>query len=168
MSTHRPDKHRHKHHHPRHHAHHHKLGWRDTFVKYRFAILISLSVVIGLSVLTISSFIAWTAYQGHLYQSVYGPELEAELGFTIDSPWVQAGEEKIEVSTIHPEPDGYMDKIGFRDGSIITNHSTTEFYKLLYMQRGRTVSVDVVEGGDGVPIEARKVKTIRFLVPPRP
>lgn len=137
-------------------------------LKYKFAIITALSVVIGLAVLTVGSFIAWTAYQGHLYQSVHGPELEKELGFTIDSPWVKAGEETVEVSTIHPVPDGYMDKIGFRDDVILTNHSTTEFYKLLYTQRGRTVSVDVVDGGDGAPIEARKVKTIRFLVPPKP
>lgn len=165
MSTHKASRHHHKHH---HHTRHHKRDWRDTVVKYRFAIFISLGVVIGLLALTIGSFIAWSAYQGHLYQSVYGPELEAELGFTIDSPWVQAGDAKVEVSTIHPEPNGYMDKIGFRDGSIITNHSATEFYKLLYTQRGRTVSVDMVDGGDGVSIEARKVKTIRFLVPPKP
>jgi hypothetical protein len=166
MSTHKSDKHRHKHHHHHHRTHHPKRDWRDTFVKYRFGIIIASSVVLGIAVLTLGSFVAWAAYQGHLYQSVYGPELDTELGFTIDSSSIQAGDEKVDIFTIHPIPDGYMDKIGFLDGYVIASHSATEFYKMLHTQRGRTVSVDLVEGGDGVPIEARKVKTMRFLVPP--
>jgi len=167
MSTHKSDKHRHKHHHHHHRTHHPKRDWRDTFLKYRFGIIIVIGALLGTATLGLGGYIAWELYQAYLYQAEHGPALEAEFGFTHASPLFQAGEEKVEVFTIHPVPGGYMDKIGFRDG-IITSHSSTEFYKMLYTQRGETVSVDLVEGGDGVPIESRKVKTIRFLVPPKP
>ena len=140
-------------------------GWRDLVERYAFAAKITAGVLIGAAILGLGASSAWDRYQHTLYQGEYGPELQAEFGFDHASAWIQAGDEKVEVFTIHPFPGGYMDKIGFKDGNIIISCSITEFYKMLYTERGRPISVDLVEGGDGLPIESRKIKTIQFLVP---
>lgn len=94
-----------------------------------------------------------------------GPELRSEFGFVSGSPYVRAGEKEVEVFTIHPVKGGYLDKVGFRDGDIVTSDSITGFYKLLYNSRGETVSVQVVKGGDGAPIDQREIKTLTFTIP---
>lgn len=163
MNQHAVHRGHHKHPHKHAHKHEHKRDWRGEWSRYAFGIGVALSVL----ALGLGAVIAWGVYQAHLYQDVYGPALEAELGFTTDTPSFQVGERKIEVSVIHPVQGGYMDKIGFRDGDVITSHTLTEFYKLLYWMQGESVSVDVVDGGNGAPLEERKVRTRRFLIPPR-
>ena len=157
--------HRHAHKHGQKHSHKRSRGvdWREFFARY----FLAFCVVAVAAVLGLGTFIGWGLYQNHLYQVTYRPEIESELGFTTDSVSVQAGAEKVEVLAIHPVHDGYMDKIGFHDGDIITSHNSTTFYKMLYTQREETVSVSVVDGGHGLPLEKRKVRTLRFLDPPR-
>lgn len=162
--------HRHNHRHAHKHSHKHsrkhvrKLDLREMLSRY----FLGLSILVGALVVGLGSMIGWGLYQAHLYQGVYAPELEKELGFTTGSPWVKAGDEKVEVFVIQPVAGGYMGKIGFQDGDIITSHSITEFYKMLYTQRGELVSVDLVDGGDGRPIEERKARTLRFHIPVKP
>ena len=107
----------------------------------------------------------WTSSQAHLYQSKYGPELRNEFGFASGSPYVRAGEKEIEVFTIHPAKGGFLDKVGFMDGDIVTSESITRFYKLLYNSRGRTISIQVVKGGDGPSIDLRETRTLKFTIP---
>lgn len=159
MSTHKKKRKHHRH----VHNHVHEWDWREFIAKYWIGICIAALVpIVG-----IGAIIGWGAYQSHLYQVKYAPELETELGFTTESTLIQAGEEKTKALTIHTVHDGYMDKIGFRDGDIITSHSSTTFYKMLYTQREETVTVNVVDGGNGLPIENRKARTLRFLDPPK-
>ena len=73
-----------------------------------------------------SFWVWWTVSQAQIYQSKYGPEIRSEFGFTHGSPYVSAGRKEIEVLTIHPAKGGYMDKVGFRDGDIVTSESTPE------------------------------------------
>lgn len=157
MSKHRVKKHRHR--------HHRKHDWRDWVRKHSVGIGIAVGAIVGVVVLVFGASVGWQAYQASLYGGEYGSELESALGFTTDTVSVQAGGVNVPVFIIEPVPNGYMDKIGFRDGDIIKSLSFTEFYKMLHTQRGHVVSVDVVDGGDGAPMEARKVKTVRFLVP---
>ena len=107
----------------------------------------------------------WTSSQAHLYQSEYGYEIRREFGFTHGSPYVSTGKKEIEVLTIHPVKGGYLDKVGFRDADIVTSESITGFYKLLHKSRGRTISVQVVNGGDGAPIDQRETRTLTFEIP---
>jgi len=107
----------------------------------------------------------WISNQAEIYQGEYGPELRREFGFSTGSPYIRAGEEKIEVFTIHPEKGGFMGKAGFRDGDIVISESFTGFYKLLYNSRGSAVSVKVVKGGDGPPLDQRQTRTLTFIVP---
>lgn len=154
----------HKHAHKHAHKYSRKTDWREVLSRYFFG----LSILVGALVLGLGTMIGWGLYQAHLYQGVYAPELEKDLGFTTGSPRVKAGGENVEVFVIQPVAGGYMGKIGFQDGDIITSHSITEFYKMLYTQRGELVSVDLVDGGDGRPIEERKLRTLRFHIPTKP
>jgi len=112
-----------------------------------------------------SFWVWWTVSQAQIYQSKYGPEIRSEFGFTHGSPYVSAGRKEIEVLTIHPAKGGYMDKVGFRDGDIVTSESITGLYKLLHNSRGETVSVQVAKGGDGLPINQRETRTLTFTIP---
>ncbi len=151
----------HKHAHKHTHKYSRKTDWREILSRY----ILGIGIVVGALVLGLGTMIGWGLYQAHLYQGVYAPELEKDLGFTTGSPWVKAGGENVEVFVIQPVAGGYMGKIGFQDGDIITSHSITEFYKMLYTQRGELVSVDLVDGGDGRLIEERKIRTLRFHIP---
>lgn len=161
--SHKPHRHAHKHGHRHSHKRARGVDWREFFVRY-FVVFCVVGVA---AVLGLGTFIGWGVYQDHLYQVTYRPEIESDLGFTTNFISVQAGAEKVDVLTIHPVHDGYMDKIGFRDGDIITSHTATLFYKMLYTQRERTVSVNVVDGGSGLPLKDRKVRTLQFLDPPK-
>ncbi len=151
----------HKHAHKHTHKYSCKTDWREMLSRY----ILGIGIVLGALALGLGAFVGWGLYQAHLYQGVYAPEIEKDLGFTTGSPWVKAGGENVEVFVIQPVAGGYMGKIGFQDGDIITSHSITEFYKMLYTQRGELVSVDLVDGGDGRPIEERKIRTLRFHIP---
>lgn len=151
----------HKHAHKHTHKYSRKTDWREILSRY----ILGIGIVVGALVLGLGTMIGWGLYQAHLYQGVHAPEIEKDLGFTTGSPWVKAGDENVEVFVIQPLAGGYMGKIGFQDGDIITSHSITEFYKMLYTQRGELVSVDLVDGGDGRLIEERKIRTLRFHIP---
>ncbi len=124
---------------------------------------------VGLAMILIagsfSFWVWWTVNQAQLYQSKHGPEIRSEFGFAHGSPYVHAGKKEIEVLTIHPVKGGYLDKVGFRDGDIVTSESITGLYKLLHNSRGETISVQVVKGGDGAPIDQRETRTLTFEIP---
>lgn len=107
----------------------------------------------------------WIAYQASLYQGERGPELRRELGFGVGSPYIQTGDRRTEVFTIYPVADSVMETAGFRNGDIVLSTSITRFYKLLYHSRGKSVTVEVVKGGNGVALDQRKLRVITFMVP---
>ena len=78
---------------------------------------------------------------------------EQKFGFTTDTPFVRDGTRHREVFTIYPTEGGFMEKAGFQDGDIVL---TGDIYKLLDDFRGKTVSIRVVDGGDGAPYEGER------------
>lgn len=127
---------------------------------------ISRSLLIAIPLIfAAAGYAYWTTYQGQKYQSHLGGDLRERLGFTHGSPYVIAGEEKIEVFTVYPEADGFLYAAGFRSGDIVTSESITGFYRLLYQNAGKPVSVVVVPGGDGPPISLRKKRKFEFTLP---
>lgn len=112
-----------------------------------------------------SFYIKWTANQAKLYQTEYGQLLREELGFTHGSPYVMAGEKKIEVFTIYPKKEKLLHAYVFREGDILISESITGFYKLLFHSKGNKDSIDVVDAGDGLPIKERDMRTLTFKVP---
>lgn len=157
--------HRAKHHHGHKHHHRNKHGqqrdWQDFIARYYVPLVIAALI----PVLGLCGYGGWSLFESYRYQKQFGPALETELGFHLESPLVQAGDKNERVNVIVPIPGGYMEKIGFLPGEIITSHSATEFYKMLHKERGRVMTVTVVNGGDGAPIEAREMRTKKFAIP---
>ena len=109
----------------------------------------------------------FTTAQAWYYQSHVGRALGTELGFTHGSPYVRCGQSEREVFTIHSvEPAGVFAQAGFTDGDIVVGMSITQFYRTLHHRRGEEVTVSVVDGGDGPALSERRVRQLRFTVPP--
>jgi S1-C subfamily serine protease len=75
----------------------------------------------------------------------------------------------MDVSTV--KPGGAFAKAGFKIGDIFLDlherHSISELYELLENSRGKTITLRVVPGGNGPPLEQRPVRSIRLKVPSR-
>ncbi len=125
----------------------------------------SIGIFILAAIVLLLILIWWITSQAQLYQSNYGPGLRSEFQFSNGSPYINAGGERKEVFTIYPKPGGLLHNAGFRDGDIIVSESITGFYKLLYHSRGKQVTVEVVDGGDGQPLEERELRLITFEIP---
>jgi hypothetical protein len=105
--------------------------------------------------------------QAWYYQLHVGRALDTDLGFTHGSPYVRCGESEREVFTIHSvQPDGVFAQAGFTNGDIVVGMSITQFYRTLHHRRGEEVTVSVVDGGDGPALSERRVRQLRFRVPP--
>ncbi len=133
--------------------------------KKKLAIRILVGSVLALGA-TFVGMVGWILVEAGVYQVMYGPGLEQQFGFTHGSPYVDSGGDYREVFTLHPTKDGNLSKAGFEDGDIVRSHKITGFYKLLHQSKGKTVSVTVVEGGDGIRIEDRKERVLTINVPP--
>lgn len=95
-----------------------------------------------------------------------GKPLEDDLGFRHGSPYLRCGDSIQEVFTIEAiVPGGIFDQAGIRDGDIVMGPSITGFYKLLHRNRGKEVTVHVVDGGDGPSLDDRPQRRIAFVVP---
>lgn len=112
------------------------------------------------------AFAYYTAQQARYYQSELGPGLSREFGFTHGSPYVQDGDEASEVFTLHPTDGGPLSSAGVHDGDIVLSHSITGFYRFLHEHRGSTITFTVTDGGDGISIEHRPVRSITLAIPP--
>lgn len=125
----------------------------------------SIGIILLAGIVLLLILIWWITSQAQLYQSEYGPGLRREFHFNHGSPYIVVEGERKEVFTIYPKLGGLLYEAGFRDGDIIVSESITGFYKLLYHSRGRQASVDVVDGGDGPPLEERELRVITFNIP---
>jgi S1-C subfamily serine protease len=99
-------------------------------------------------------------------------ELQRDLGFRHGTPLYTvngAHTEVMDVSTV--KPGGAFAKAGFKTGDIFLDlrerHSISELYQLLENSRGKTITLRVVPGGNGPPLEQRPVRSIRLKVPSR-
>ena len=121
---------------------------------------------VALLVLLFGGWVAWVMFEMVYYQAAVGASLNRGLGFTHGSPYVRCGGEVTEVFTIESvTAGGVFDRAGFRQGDIVRGRSITEFYKLLHRSRGREVTIEVVDGGDGPPLDQRPPRRITFTVP---
>lgn len=108
----------------------------------------------------------WIGEQTKLYQIARAPQIEAAYGFTASTPQVRVHDKRRQVFAIHPDEKGLLYAAGFRDHDIILSHQMTAFYKALYHQADKTLSFKIIDGGDGLPLNQRELRTIT-LTPPR-
>jgi hypothetical protein len=124
--------------------------------------------VAGVVVGVFAGIAVFISVQVWYYQVHVGRLLDVDLGFSLGSPYVRCGEIEHEVSTIESvQPGGVLDSAGFQNGDIVVGMSITGLYRALHRGRGGEVTVPVVDGGDGPALSERRVRQIRFRVPPR-
>lgn len=112
--------------------------------------------------------VVFITVQEWYYQLDIGGSLDADMGFTHGSPYVQCGTTRREVFTIHSvQPGGVFAQAGFTNGDIVVGMSITQLYRTLHRGRGGEVTVSVVDGGDGPALRERRVRQLRFRVPQR-
>src|SRR5688572_2632459 len=102
------------------------------------------------------------------WQMLIGTPLERELGFQHGSPYVQEDGSSwdTEVLTIGSVvPGGVFDRAGFRSGDVVRELSINELFQVLHRGRGQQVTIRVVDGGDGPPLDQRPERVITFEVP---
>lgn len=62
-------------------------------------------------------------------------------------------------------PGGVFDRAGFRQGDVVLDLSINGLFKLLHRGRGEQVTIRVVDGGDGPPLNERPERTLTSVVP---
>jgi hypothetical protein len=124
-----------------------------------------LAIGAGILFAALTAFGVYTALQAHRYQSVIGSVLDRDLGFRHGSPFFSFGDDSFEVFTLHPQPSGIMSAAGVRDSDIVLDHSITGFYRTLHEHRGSTITFRVTDGGDGIPLAQRPIRTVTLQIP---
>jgi len=96
-----------------------------------------------------------------------GPQVreDSRLAFHHGSPYIRAGGELVEVFTLYPKPESPLASAGVRAGDIVVSHTIQEFYKLLHEGRGASISITIVDGGNGRPLAERTARTVVVQVP---
>jgi S1-C subfamily serine protease len=102
------------------------------------------------------------------WQMTVGEPLKRELGFRYGTPYIQeAGSSwPREVLTVESvAPGGAFERAGFKSGDIISELSINELFQTLHRSRGQPVTIRVVDGGDGPPLDQRLGRSITLVVP---
>jgi len=108
------------------------------------------------------AWIMWIQAEAAKYQTDLGPQIRSAYGFSHGSPYIKTGDYRVEVFTVYPDAGGILERAGFRNGDIVVSENITGFYKLLYQSKAKEVTVTVVDGGDGPPVEQRKTRVVSF------
>ena len=119
-------------------------------------------------------FAVWVVYvicAAWYWQMSVGLPLERELGFQHGTPYIQeAGsswdEEVLTVESV--VPGGVFDRAGFKSDDVIRGLSINGLFQVLHRGRGQEVTIRVVVGGDGPPLDQRPERAITFVVPAVP
>ncbi len=119
-----------------------------------------LFIAVVFLILLSGGWVLWVEDQARTYQTELGPEIERQFGFVHGTPYISAGENRIEVLTVHPVPGGRLARAGFMAGDIVISENISSFYKLLHESGDTAISIDVVNGGDGAPIQQRSIRTL--------
>jgi len=96
-------------------------------------------------------------------------DLERDLGFRVGTPYYNINGKGTEVMDVQSvQPSGVFAKAGFRAGDVFldfrSNNSINELYRHLAASRGKTITLCVVPGGNGLPLAQRSVRSITFKV----
>lgn len=95
-------------------------------------------------------------------------DVRSELQFSHGSPYITVDDKPhdVEVLILRPKPGGPLALAGVRDGDIVLGyHATAKLYQDFHENRGSVFTFQVTDGGDGIAIDKRPVRTIRIAVP---
>lgn len=125
------------------------------------AFVVACSVIV---LIVLTRIVVANLYEGRLERN---RRLEKALGFIQGSPYLKLGNKFLEVTTIEKlDPEGTLSAAGASEGDIpIEPYGAEAFFRLLREKRGETVTVTVVPGGDGKPLDSREKKSLSFRVP---
>jgi hypothetical protein len=129
---------------------------------------------VGLALAMLMLFAAWLVYvmcAAWYWQTAVGAPLERDLGFWHGTPYIRetgASEARVVLTVESIVPGSVFDQAGFKSGDIVRGLSINGLFQELHRGRGRQVTIRVVDGGDGPPLEQRSERAITFLVPPAP
>ncbi len=130
------------------------------------------SVLVVAAVAAVGSFAAVWLFVKHVveaaeyYQGTLGPAIEAKYGFTHGSPYVLAGNFSQEVFTLRPTSGGVLAQHGVVYDDIVLGYSITELYRDLYECRNSPITITLVVGDDGPPLEARARRLVHIPCAP--
>lgn len=124
-------------------------------------------IAVAFAVVLFASAIIWYGWRikdFFKYTVDLAPKIEQDYAFKIGTPYVKFGESSSEVLVIYPEEGGYLYQLGFRNGDIVISEDTVEFYKSLhkFSEDKKMMSITVVDGGDGLPLENRRKRVLTF------
>jgi hypothetical protein len=119
-------------------------------------------------------FTVWIAYeiaQALYYQGRLARELEADLGFTLDSVYLDVPDSLLPHDALciwKLTENGVFAQAGFQVGDVLPELSETGLFKRLHRGRGKEVRIEVVDGGEGPPFVHRPRRELKFVVPQKP
>ncbi|MBL1433843.1 MAG: hypothetical protein COB94_010475 [Gammaproteobacteria bacterium] len=119
-----------------------------------------LLLVFALVVATFIGWAWWIGDQTRLYQTELAPQIEAIYGFKVSTPQVRVHNKRRQVLAVHPDKNGLLYTAGFRDDDIILSHQMTAFYKALHHQDDKALTFNIIDGGDGLPLNQRELRKI--------
>ena len=131
-------------------------------------LLTYLAIAFTLFIISVVGLVAWIIFQANYWQLTRGGPLEQDLGFHHGSPYIRIGPHKvIEVMTLENlDPSGPLAQAGAKEGDIpLGGLSITGFFKMLDTSRGEQVTIILVAGGDGPPLNEREHRAVTFTVP---
>ena len=105
------------------------------------------------------------------WQVAVGKTIERELGFQHGTPYIQEAGASYprEVLTIESVTSGgTLDQAGFKNGDVVRGLSINGLLQLLHHNRGKSVIIQVVDGGDGLPLNHRPEREVKLTVPASP
>lgn len=124
-------------------------------------------MVIGFFVLS-GAAVAYVAVSAHYWQVLVGGPLERELGFELGTPYIveDGSSSLVEVMAFESvAPGGFFGEVGFKAGDIVRHLKLNDFFRTLHRGRGESVTIRIVDGGNGPPLDRRPERTLTFVVP---
>ena len=114
----------------------------------------------------IVAFFVFIIQQANYYQGELAPILNRDLGFNHDSPYVSVVDNRYEeVFRLDPWAGKIFAKAGVKERDIGRDYSITGLYRALHKHRGEEFTFRVTDGGDGIPIKDRVIRSITIRIP---
>lgn len=128
-------------------------------LKYLLLTIILFPVLVIVSIVGFIAFEFWS-------QVSLGPSIEKRYGFEIGTPYVIVNNQDVEVlAVLSVTPGGAFDKAGINADEIIVSHTIGGLYRDLNENAGVLTTIEIVQGGGGLPISQRAIHNVQVAAP---